>query len=167
MKLTLFYPLKNADKWKSHIMGDDGAPLCGDTSNFKYYDLKFFRNVTEDQLCPTCAGLRDGAPPILKDGRAFSTWIYVIQIEDTDYHKIGISTNVKQRLAELQANNPMQLRVVWKVGRFTQEDARSIEKDIHERCQEYRVGVGGQREWFRFHSEYINHIQQLVDELCS
>ena len=42
-------------------------------------------------------------------------WVYIVQQGDTDYFKVGFTTNMKRRLSSFYTLNPHDVKVVGKV----------------------------------------------------
>jgi hypothetical protein len=68
--------------------------------------------------------------------------LYLIQQKGSNYFKIGISKNIKRRLANLQSGNPNKLYVVryWDIPK----EAYKLESLLHCMFAEYHVLL----EWF-------------------
>ena len=71
--------------------------------------------------------------------------IYVIEMVGTEYLKIGIAKNTKQRLRHLQMGTPFELHLseVIYIGDF--DKAKEIEESLHAVFAAHRV----RNEWFR------------------
>lgn len=68
--------------------------------------------------------------------------VYLLRIVDTDYFKVGISTNLHQRLDDIQSGMPLSVALVRS---FEQENAREVERTIHQILDKYRI----RGEWFQ------------------
>ena len=68
---------------------------------------------------------------------------YIYFIKAGDFVKIGITTNPKKRLHDLQTSNPLKLDLIY----FMPGD-ENLEKILHEVFDEYKESG----EWFRFES---------------
>lgn len=85
------------------------------------------------------------------------TIIYVI--ECGEYHKVGITANLTQRLTTMALHNPFPLRCV--LHRYVPPGrARRIEAAIHERLANWSLG----REWF---SAPIEVIRSIVNDIVA
>ena len=84
-----------------------------------------------------------------------SKGIYIIT--DSRAYKIGIATNIKQRVSSLQVGNPYKLKALYfnKVKR-----PRSIETLLHNRFQDKRL-IG---EWFNLDSKDIEIVIEFIKE---
>ena len=70
--------------------------------------------------------------------------VYFVIERESDTIKIGVSTHIRRRLAQLQTGNPNKLELMrW----ITPEDDYGTEKALHKRYKERRV-LGGGEEWF-------------------
>lgn len=67
--------------------------------------------------------------------------VYLLRIVNTDFFKVGISTNLHQRLDNIQSGMPMPVVLV---EFCEQENAREVERTIHQILDKYRV----RGEWF-------------------
>jgi hypothetical protein len=67
---------------------------------------------------------------------------YLYLIRSGDHVKIGISRNIKARLADLQVGNPVPLAII---ATFAFADAGPVERAVHERFADARV----RGEWFQ------------------
>lgn len=80
-----------------------------------------------------------------------TTRVYMFHMETTEYYKIGISKNIKSRLATVQNGCPIRVRLYWASERYIPlVDARNIEGTAHLRYRDNRSTAPTQREWFAF-----------------
>lgn len=76
---------------------------------------------------------------------------YVYAIRETGHAsddapvKIGVATSPWKRLYALQSGNPRELVLILYMGPFNAEEARAIERELHENFKLYREAG----EWFR------------------
>jgi hypothetical protein len=84
-------------------------------------------------------------------------YLYLIQQKGSNYFKVGISTNVKRRLENLQSGNPHKLYVVryWKIK------DKGIETLVHSVLVEYHV----QLEWFDIPD--VVKVLELIEEMIT
>lgn len=81
---------------------------------------------------------------------------YVYFIRDGLGHiKIGVATNVKTRIAQLQTANPMKLDYYYGMHVKTVDDAYEIERELHSKFSKDRL-MG---EWFNENS-VLNFLRQ-------
>lgn len=79
-------------------------------------------------------------------------FVYMIQMGDTDYYKIGISClGIEQRLNALQTASPFELKLI---ASEYQEDARLIERAIHLALKH----VQARNEWFHGEQSAIHKV---------
>ena len=93
--------------------------------------------------------LKATEPPIVSKSNV-NLCLYVIGFEDEQFHgivKIGVTNNVKKRLATLQTGNPWRLEVKAMVYR---SDSFQYENWLHGHFDRYRMRPDG--EWFDFGS---------------
>lgn len=74
------------------------------------------------------------------------TYIYLIQIEKSNFYKIGLTKNPTQRLNQLQSSNPHDLKLIDCIQLNEREKAVKLEKELHKTFIKYKVN----REWFEF-----------------
>ena len=73
--------------------------------------------------------------------------VYLIRMEGTSFHKIGMSLDPEIRLRTLQTGNPQPLSIV---NRRAVQDMRSAELSLHRQFETQRVPNPNVREWFDF-----------------
>ena len=73
--------------------------------------------------------------------------VYLIHMEGTTFHKIGMSLDPQIRLRTLQTGNPHPLRIL---GTKSVQDMRSAEMGLHRMFEARRVPNVNVREWFDF-----------------
>lgn len=71
-----------------------------------------------------------------------------------DYHKIGIATEPRKRLANMKPSTPHELRLVTTVE---SDDAKAVEKSLHKICR-YGKHRG---EWFKLTQNTINSLKAV------
>ena len=82
--------------------------------------------------------------------------VYVIWIQNTNKYKIGISTNIQQRLKDFKTGNPENIKLVFFVESV--KHYKSFEKHLHEVFKECRIGG----EWFQFDEERLKELEYLL-----
>jgi len=82
-----------------------------------------------------------------------SNYLYIIHASDNIY-KIGITTDVRRRLAELQTGNPYQLTVY--LG-YEFSNAAHIEKVLHDKLGDRRMSG----EWFKMSAHELEEVVQV------
>ena len=82
--------------------------------------------------------------------------LYVINIESTDLHKIGVTNNMKSRLSQIATSSPFELSIVKE---YKTPIASILEKELHEEFS----GVRAQREWFKLSAGQLKYIDQYVE----
>ena len=76
----------------------------------------------------------------LKEGTKHGQQVYCIQQGDTNYFKIGVtSEGYRRRLGTLQTANPHMLKCVFA---WRSPQAQKIEENLHYRYHYLNVGVG-------------------------
>ena len=87
------------------------------------------------------------------------TFVYAIQMScSIGFIKIGISNDVKRRLASMQTSNPYSLKVIRQWGPFDSIYAKRLEQRLHLAFEE----VCSRGEWFGVDVEDISmHVLRL------
>lgn len=87
-----------------------------------------------------------------KAKRAKPPWIYFVAVESHAVVKIGVATDVKKRLDQLQTASPFELTLL---GVIAAPDAYGLETTLH--LQFSHLHVRG--EWFRLEPELTSFIE--------
>jgi Meiotically up-regulated gene 113 len=72
------------------------------------------------------------------------SWLYVIRAARVGIFKLGVSSHVRRRLAQLQAESRDELSLCWALPTYR---AYELEASLHRALRGIRVHVAG--EWFR------------------
>ena len=83
---------------------------------------------------------------------------YIINIENTQYYKIGHSYDIDARLSNLQTANPTKLILIKEIKC---KDPKVLEKRLHNNFKELRQ-MG---EWFKFADDDLCECKELSEEL--
>ena len=94
---------------------------------------------------------RKGRPSRVKPD---SRLLYIIG--GASLYKIGIATDISDRLSSLQIGSPLPLRLLFL---FEHPDAVEIEKYLHTELHEFH----SHGEWFRLSFKLLCHIGQFID----
>jgi uncharacterized C2H2 Zn-finger protein len=86
-------------------------------------------------------------------------FIYIINISNTDFYKIGMTQNPDKRLQTLQTSHPHKL---IETALFRAERYKAIEKQLHVEYNDNR-GLG---EWFQFTYDELHNVIKYAKELC-
>ncbi len=84
-------------------------------------------------------------------------FIYFILNRDSNAIKIGMAKNIERRLKSLQTSSPAKLELIRSMQVSSQEEARELEKSLHQKFEHIRI-TG---EWFRAESELNHYIESL------
>jgi hypothetical protein len=74
-------------------------------------------------------------------------YVYIVEMETTEYIKIGVASNIQKRLSSMQSSSPFKMLLL---GCIKKEDAYKYEAKVHEKYKQFRV----REEWFM--KEHIN-----------
>ena len=86
--------------------------------------------------------------------------VYLIRLGDTDYFKVGMTTDINGRIAALQTATPFDLHLIQAAAH---KDAYSVEHDMHEMLKIYRV----RNEWFQCNQIEIVRIFETVSAMAT
>ena len=83
------------------------------------------------------------------------TYVYLIRCSDLPYYKIGLTTNLLERLEALQTANPLPLTIVCTCGFSSFGAARRAECDCHRTLAKERM----HGEWFQLTPEQVAQLR--------
>ena len=86
--------------------------------------------------------------------------VYVIRLGDTNYFKVGMTTDINGRIATLQTATPFDLHLI---AAAAHKNAYTIEHDIHELLKPYRV----RNEWFDCDQSEVMRVFETVNAMCT
>jgi hypothetical protein len=86
--------------------------------------------------------------------------VYLLRLGDTDYFKVGMTTDINGRLSSLQTATPFDLHLITVVEH---ENAFTVEKDIHASLVKYHV----RNEWFQCEQTEIVRIFEVVSAMAT
>jgi hypothetical protein len=81
--------------------------------------------------------------------------LYVLQMRDTDYFKIGITTHLRDRISSLTTANPVRFAVTCFVEI---EHPSRLESKLHRQFQKNRQ----EGEWFRFEDQDLKQLHKIL-----
>lgn len=85
------------------------------------------------------------------DSPSISQFLYLIKATDTNFYKIGVTTEKAKRLATLQNGSPIELTyVITKIA----ENARELEELIHTGLEAYNI----RGEWFELNPSLLKTV---------
>ncbi len=68
--------------------------------------------------------------------------LYIIQCDKTGAFKVGVTSNIEQRMKTLKTGCPYEIKLILKI-----DGGGYLEKDFHKRLKKYKTSKGNQ-EWF-------------------
>jgi len=86
--------------------------------------------------------------------------VYLIRLGETDYFKVGMTTNMIGRLAALQNATPFELHVI---AMADHTNAFAVEHDIHDSLKAFHV----RNEWFQCEQNEIVRIFRIVSAMAT
>lgn len=86
--------------------------------------------------------------------------VYLIQLGNTNYFKVGMTTDINGRLAALQTATPFELYLITAAAH---PNAFVVERDMHDALKEYHV----RNEWFKCELFEIEQIFHAVSAMAT
>jgi hypothetical protein len=86
--------------------------------------------------------------------------VYLIRLGDTDYFKVGMTTDINGRVAALQTATPFELHLI---SAAEHRNAMSVERDMHEMLKAYHV----RNEWFQCEQVEIVRIFEIASAMAT
>lgn len=83
-------------------------------------------------------------------------YVYLVQIGDFPYYKIGIAKDYKTRIKGIQSNSPFEIKLVACVTRDNRSNALRSEAILHERYSDYSI----RGEWFEFDAKVLENVKK-------
>lgn len=80
-----------------------------------------------------------------------SNIVYLIKLTGFNYYKIGITTNIKSRMASINTSLPFNIEVICTTENI---EARDIEKSLHLKYKKFKI----KGEWFSLCEYDVNEI---------
>lgn len=85
-------------------------------------------------------------------------FIYFIKLKGFDIYKIGVTSNLKRRLYDIDSNSPFGVKLI---DSFFFKNVYEMEEMIHDNLKENNV----RKEWFKLDLDYLKVIINQVSEL--
>jgi predicted small secreted protein len=76
-------------------------------------------------------------------------YIYLIKESENNYYKVGVSSNITQRIKQLQTGFAGTIELIEK---YPSEYSHKIEKSLHRKYNQYNI----KGEWFNLPDSVIN-----------
>lgn len=141
------------------------CPKCGELKPCEAFSRDRSRPDGLQHTCKACSAAYDAAyraanaERIAERARAYyaanteqcASWVYFIRVGDTC--KIGVTTDVKKRLASLQTANPTTISLL-----VTIPGDKKIEHALHQRFAADRI----HHEWFTFSPALVSYVEGLL-----
>lgn len=85
-------------------------------------------------------------------------FLYFIKLKGFDIYKIGVTSNLKRRLYDIDSNSPFGVKLI---DSFFFKNVYEMEEMIHDNLK----GNNIRKEWFKIDSDYLKVIIDQVGEL--
>lgn len=85
-------------------------------------------------------------------------FLYFIKLKGFDIYKIGVTSNLKRRLYDIDSNSPFGVKLI---DSFFFKNVYEMEEMIHDNLK----GNNLRKEWFKIDSDYLKVIIDQVGEL--
>ncbi|KAA5546434.1 GIY-YIG nuclease family protein [Adhaeribacter rhizoryzae] len=133
------------DRWHSYIPEIGVIPLDEHYTPLQNYNERI-----------TISSFKKIEKPIA-DKSATIGCIYILNIENTDIHKIGFSVNPLSRISSIRTSNPFDIKIA---AIFKCFHANKLERELHNHFQSKRKN----REWFVLDNENLKEIKEYIGE---
>lgn len=143
-------------KWEEHSLL--GTPVRNNKARGKTYRCRNCGEIgfrTDAEFADGMPVTRIGARHYYERGDPDRGIVYFIAADSVGMVKIGMTSNLEQRLIDLRVACPVSLRVV-----YHRPGGRWMESDYHKKFAAYR----SHGEWFRFEGELRSFIEIMVRE---
>lgn len=116
----------------------------------KTFDLPFEKNLNGNyKILPKQKGY--SAITILNKRNNVNGYLYFIKSQNDNFYKLGVSSNPKRRLADIDSYMPFNLEIL-SLHYF--ENVYDIEKYFQDKYSMYKT----RREWYNFNKEVASEI---------
>ena len=85
-------------------------------------------------------------------------FLYFIKLKGFDIYKIGVTSNLKRRLYDIDSNSPFGVKLI---DSFFFKNVYEMEEMIHDNLK----GNNVRKDWFKLDSDYLKVIIDQVGEL--
>ncbi len=86
-------------------------------------------------------------------------WVYLIQCGESNFYKIGVATDIEQRLTNLQSANPYILTLVACFELLSRTDAYFHENTLHKMMSKNNIHL----EWFSLTRKQVEQIKEYMN----
>jgi hypothetical protein len=93
---------------------------------------------------------------IEKEKKVYTTFIYVMKIDNTELYKIGVSSEPSKRLSVIQTGSPFKVDLV---NTYKVSNAYKLEKELHDLFKEKRK----KGEWFELSNYNLREIELIIE----
>ena len=111
------------------------------------------RNTWKGQTELMVSNARKSNSKLRPDG-----FLYFIKLNGFDIYKIGVTSNLKRRLYDIDSNSPFGVELI---SYFFFKNVYEMEEMIHDNLKISKV----RKEWFKLDSDYLKVIINQVKEL--
>lgn len=85
-------------------------------------------------------------------------FLYFIKLNGHDIYKIGVSSNIKRRLYDIDANSPFGVTLL---NHYFFKNVYEMEEMIHDNLKDNKL----RKEWFKLDKEHLKLLTNQVKEL--
>lgn len=86
--------------------------------------------------------------------------VYLIRLGDTDYFKVGMTTDINGRMASLQTATPFDLHLI---AASAHKNALAVERDMHDGLKDFHI----RNEWFQCEQTEIVRIFEIISAMAT
>ena len=119
------------------------------------YDKKYMKskNIWKGQTELMVSNARKSNSKLRPDG-----FLYFIKLNGFEIYKIGVSSNVKRRVNDIDAHSPFGVKLI---NYFFFKNVYEMEEMIHDNLKDTNL----RKEWFELDKEYLNVIINQISDL--
>ena len=83
----------------------------------------------------------------------------LIKIKDKNKYKIGLTSNLKQRISSLSNQNPFEIKLITAIEN---NDIYKLESELHKKFADKNI----KGEWFELSQKDVDYIKRIEDDIA-
>ena len=94
-----------------------------------------------------------------KENETVNGFVYLIKIKDKNKYKIGLTSNLKQRISSLSNQNPFEIKLITAIEN---NDIYKLESELHKKFADKNI----KGEWFELSQKDVDYIKRIEDDIA-